>query len=124
MSGELASFGDPNRWTDETLFPKHRTGSAERPRDHENVSHPRSVTARNAFRAADGSDAEHELVRARRIAAEHRRARLGETFVELQHVLERRLPGDRQAHDQTDRVGPRRGEITEIHRCRPEAELA
>jgi hypothetical protein len=63
-------------------------------------------------------------VSAARVTAQDRHAGLTHPFVELDDVVQLGLAGRSEADDQAVGVGARRGQVTEVHRRRSEAEVA
>ena len=76
----------------------------------------------HALGAADRGDAQHDGVRARRVASAHGNAGLGDALRTARS--HRRALGSREADDQRDRLGARRGEVAEVDRRGAKAELA
>ena len=88
------------------------------------VAGARASASGDALGAADRGDAEDEQIRARRVAADDRHARLGDSLVEVEDVVEARVAARAERDDQAVGLRARRGEIAEVDGGGPKAEVA
>ena len=83
-----------------------------------------SRAAGNPFRTAERGHAQHRELGTARVAADDRDAGLVQPLVELEHVVELRLGGQRQRDHERFGLRPRGSQVAEVDRGGAEAELA
>src|SRR5205807_1074033 len=117
--GQRASPGKRERGADVAVRPERGAGRAERAGDDEPVAGLRAASPGHALGAAEGGDRERHLLGPRGVAADHRHVGLGHALVEREHVLDDRVGGEREAHDEPFGHGAGGGEVAEVDRGGP-----
>ena len=84
----------------------------------------RAGPARDALAAAERGDRDEHRAGGGRVAADDRHTRLGDPLVELDHVGRLRARRQRERDEQRLRRGARGGEVAQVDRGGPKAELA
>ena len=124
VTRELLALGEPERWPHVGPAPKRGAGRAERTGDDEFVTRTGAGSAGHTLGPANGCDAQRELPRVGRVAADHGHAGFRNALVERDDVVDARRARRRQRDDQPLRLRARRREVTEIHRRGTETEIA
>jgi hypothetical protein len=121
--GKLEALGDSQWRAEVPPVTECRTGPPERSSHNESVTGKCTRAPRNPVGVTERRQRDHDALGPGQVAATNRDADFGDPRVELEDRGNRGLGRSGQTDEQRLRLRSRRGEIADIHRGRPEAEL-
>ena len=107
-----------------SLPTKCGSGRSERAGDDEPLSRAGTAATRYPGGVPESCHRQHEALCAGRIAASNRHLRLGQAFVDLEHVFELNVRRRSESDDQSLGRRARGGQVAQVDGCRPPAEVA